>query len=143
MSLAAVLAMNSMATGGLGICHPLNEIIQTKTHISHGKALAVLLPAVMEFNMSVNPEKFSKIAELLGEDILRLSITDAARKSVEAITKLIRDLDLPQTLSSVGINCGEISELAKLAYKTRYHAFKDNPRDVQESDIENIFKAAL
>lgn len=142
MSLAAALAINSMATGGFGICHPLSEIIQTKVHISHGKALSVLLPAVLEFNIPANPEKFIKIAELLGENISGLSVADATRKSVEAIKSLIRDLGLPQTLREVGVKENEIPELARVAYATRLPAFGGNPRDVQESDLENIYKAA-
>lgn len=143
MSLAAALAMNSMATGGLGICHPLNELIQTKTHISHGKALAVLLPSVMEFNMSGNPDKFAKIAELMGEDITGLSLPEAAAKSVEAIKKLIRDLDLPQRMGDVGITEADLPGLAKEAYETRSFLFGGNTRDVNESDLVYIFRLAL
>lgn len=143
MSLAAALAMNAMATGGLGICHPLNELIQIKAHVSHGKALAVILPSVMEFNMAVIPEKFANIAEFLGEDISGLATREAAQRSVAAIRNIIRVLNLPEKMRDIGITHNDIPEIAQEAYQTRRMAFGGNPRDVIEADLVDIFTAAF
>jgi alcohol dehydrogenase class IV len=143
MSLAAALAMNAMATGGLGICHPLNELIQTKAHVSHGKALAVILPSVMEFNMVAIPEKFARIAELLGEDIDGLSTGEAAQRSVVAIRRLIRALSLPEKMRDIGITRNDIPEIAQEAYQTRQTAFRGNPREVTEANLLDIYTAAF
>lgn len=142
MSLAAALAINAIATGGFGICHPLNELLQAKVHVSHGKALAIILPSVMEFNMAAIPEKFARLAVLLGEDINGLSVEEAAQRSVEAIRKLIRALNLPERMRDVGIARDDISEIAKEAYQTRQMAFGGNPREVTEADLVDIYTAA-
>lgn len=143
MSLAAVLAINAMGTGGFAICHPLSEILQSKTHIQHGKALATLLPSVMEFNMVAIPEKFARLAELLGEDTSGLSTEEAAQHSVAAVRRLIRDLSLPERLRDIGITRDDIPEMAKAAYQTRQMLFGANPREVTEADLVEIYTAAF
>lgn len=144
MSIAAALAMNAVITGGIGLSHFTNEFVGPKAHVSHGTAVALTLPAVMEYNMIANPAKFAKIAELMGEDISGLSVMDAAAKSVEAVRKLIKDLNLPQKMGDVGITEADIPELARGCYETDKPVIDaQNPRDATEEDIVQILRASL
>jgi alcohol dehydrogenase class IV len=144
MSIAAALAMNAVVTGGIGLAHFMNEALGPKAKISHGAAVAMVLPAVMEYNIISNPRKFAEIAELMGENIKSLSAIDGAEKAVEAVKRLVKDLGLPQRLSDVGINETDIYGLAKQTYEIDgpvIEAF--NPRDATIDDIAGIFKAVL
>jgi alcohol dehydrogenase class IV len=144
MSFAASIAMNAAVTGGMGLCHVLNEELVSKAHISHGSALAILLPSVMEFNLISAPHKFAKVAELLGEDIQGLSEFDAGNKSIQGVKRLIHDLGLPKRMSDIGLNDDDIASMAKQCYDHKLMIISLwNPRDVNEKDIYNIFKAAL
>lgn len=144
MAIAASLAMNAVTSGGIGLAHFMNETMGVKAKIPHGAAVAMLLPAVMEYNMISNPAKFAKVAELLGEKVDGLSVQDAAAKAAEAVRKLIRDLGLPTRLSQVGLRQSDIAELAKLTYEIDRPVIEAvNPRDATEADIARIFESIL
>lgn len=144
MSLAAALAMNAVGSGGIGLAHIINDVLGPKARVSHGSTVMLTLPAVMEYNMISNPAKFARIAELMKEKIKGLSIMEAAAKSVEAVKRLIKDLNLPQKLSQVGIKEADIPELARNCYKREQPAIEFfSARDATEKDIAAILKASL
>ena len=89
-SLTAALAFNETR---LGIAHAWSSPLGAYFSISHGLANAILLPNVMEFNLIGAPDKYAKIADLMGENISGLSIMEAAAKSVEAVRKLLIDIE--------------------------------------------------
>ena len=69
---------------------------------------------------------------------------EAAAKSVDAVRKLIDDLNLPKTMSEVGISESLIESMAAEAYKSGQRAIGLwNPRDANEADVAQIFRAAL
>lgn len=144
MSLAAAMAMNAAITGGMGLCHLIAEGVQAKAHISHGASLAIMLPAVMEYNVIGTPQKFAKITELLGESVLGLSLMEAASKSTSLVRKLINDLELPKNMREVGIEETDIELMAKQCYETGHMGISHwNPRDANETDIVRIYRASL
>ncbi len=144
MSLAACMGMNAASTAGMGLCHIIGEYVQAKAPISHGTSLAITLPAVMEFNLAGNPQKFADIAELLGENISGLSSEEAGAKSILAVRKLIDDVELPKTMREVGIKEDDINEMAKHCFETNSMMFKLwTMRDVSESDISQMFHSSL
>lgn len=144
MSVAAAMAMNGMAAAGGGLSHFTSEFIGPKSRTSHGTTLSTTLPAVMAYNMMANPAKFAKIAELMGEDISGLSTMEAAAKSVEAVRKLIKDLNLPSRISDIGIKEGDIAEIARKCYAATARPIAiSNARDANEEDIIQLLKSCL
>lgn len=144
MSLAAALAMNAAITGGMGMCHLISKGMQAKAHVSHGASLAIMLPAVMEYNLIGNPQRFARIAGLLGENVSGLSLMDAGAKAVSAVRRLISDLGLPKTMKEVGITEADINPMARQCYETDLMRIKMwNPRDAGEVDIARIYNSAL
>lgn len=144
MSIAAALAMNAVIAGGIGLSHFLNEFVGPKAHVSHGTAVSLTLPAVMEYNLISNPAKFAKIAELMGENTSGLSTLDAAAKSVDVVKRLIKDLGIPQKMSNVGIKEADIPELARRCYEVSKPVIDaQNPRDATEKDVADILRESL
>jgi 1,3-propanediol dehydrogenase len=147
LSIAASLAMHSVVVASAGLAHYMNSSLGERTHISHGKACTLLLPHVMLFNLLACPSKFARIAELMGENISGLSIPDAAYKSVDALKRLIRDIDMPQILSDVSdieINEAKIAAMAKEVHASKRAVLnKTNPRHVKQMDTIRIFAAAV
>jgi alcohol dehydrogenase class IV len=144
MSLAACSGMNAAVTAGMGLCHVLSEYIQSKAHISHGASLAIMLPAVMQFNLAGNPQKFANIAELLGENISGLSEKEAGDKSILAVRKLIDNVKLPKTMKEVGIKKDEIETMAKHCFETNSMVIKMwTPQNVSESNIVQMFQSSF
>jgi len=69
MSLAAAVAMKAAMLGGASLAHALNNEISMKVHVTHGAAVTILLPHVMQFELTAAPERFARIAELMGEEV--------------------------------------------------------------------------
>jgi len=144
MSIAAAMAMNAVISASIGLSHIINDSLGPRARVSHGTTVALTLPAVMEYNIISNPARFARIAELMGEKIGGLSTLDAASKAAEAVRRLIKDLNLPQRLSDVGIKESDIGELARRCCEAEQPVIDAfNPRDAAEEDIIRILNASL
>ena len=98
--LAATMAGMAFAQSGLGLCHAMSHALGGRFHVSHGRLNAILLPAVMEANSNVNAQ-YATLARGMG--LGGTSDTMAVRNLKNALLRLRKDLQLPATLSQVGI----------------------------------------
>ncbi len=138
-SLTAALAFNETR---LGIAHAWSSPLGAYFSISHGLANAILLPNVMEFNLIGAPDKYAKIADLMGENISGLSIMEAAAKSVEAVRKLLIDIELPRHFRAIiDIEEEDIIKLAEEALKSGNNLV--NPHRPNLDDLIAICKKSL
>jgi len=137
-SLMAALAFNVTR---LGLAHAFVVPAAAYFPIPHGLGNAILLPHVMEFNYLACPEKFAKIAELMGEDIRGLSTLEAAQISVIAVKSLMRDIGIVKGLRQFGITEEDLPRLAEEAAKTGNVPV--NPRIPSIQDIVNVAQKAL
>jgi alcohol dehydrogenase class IV len=144
MAVAASMALGGMFMAGVGLVHALDGHVIERAHISHGAALTILLPAVMEYNLLGVPEKFAAIAQLMGEDVEGLSMMEAARKSVDAVRSLARDLGMAQTLSEVGIKEADLPGIVDdFTGMMGRHMEANNPRNATREEVIGILKSAL
>ena len=118
--------------------HALSYPLGGEYHISHGLANAILLPAVMRFNMSSNWHKHAMIARAAGVDCTGLSDEEAARRGVEHIAELSRRCGIPSTLTELGIGREKVGELADSAMKVT-RLLVNNPREVTREDAVEIY----
>jgi alcohol dehydrogenase class IV len=95
MMLGSMMASMAFSNSGLGNTHSLAHPLGGHYDIPHGVANAILLPYVMEFNLSACPEKFQNIAIALGENVEKLSTIEAAHKAIKAVKSLSNDLNIP------------------------------------------------
>lgn len=142
IAIGAALSMQAFMSSAGGLVHSMNYPIGVKAHISHGAAVSIMLPYVMEYNLPGNPAKYGKIAQLMGEDITGLSKMDAARRSVEAVRKLSQDVGMPQKLREVGIKKEDIPGFVDYLFKFQLYGMENNARDLTREDAGKIFEAA-
>lgn len=140
MSLAQYIAGMGFSNVGLGIVHSMAHPLGAIYDIPHGVANALLLPIVMEFNMSACIEKYCDIAKAMGVDINGLSKEEAAKAAVNAVRQLAIDVSIPQTLREINIPKEGIPKLS-------IDALNDvctggNPKDVTLEDIEKLYHIA-
>jgi alcohol dehydrogenase class IV len=145
-------ARSAVALGSVygGIClgpvntaavHALSYPLGSLYHLPHGLSNALLLPYVMEYNISACPCKYAAIAIALGCKQEESDITTAG-SGVKRIKQLILDCGLPLRLRDVGVQLGAIPQMAEDAMKIQ-RLLKNNPREVTLNDAEAIYKEAF
>jgi alcohol dehydrogenase len=142
LSLGASLAMAAAMSSALGLVHAMNYPLAMKGHMSHGTAITILLPHVMEYNLPGSPRKYARIAELLGEETHGLSEMEAARKSVEAVRNLARDLGMPRRMSDEGVLQEDLPKFVDYLFTFMPYGIEINPRDLSREQAARIFEAA-
>jgi alcohol dehydrogenase class IV len=101
--LASLYGGVTIVAAGTGLCHAMAYPLGSAYHVPHGVANALLLPAVMAYNLPADLAKFARLAEALGESVAGLSLRAAADRSVEAVRQLSMDIGLPGGLRAVGV----------------------------------------
>ncbi|GMA97605.1 iron-containing alcohol dehydrogenase [Pelosinus sp. IPA-1] len=142
MVYAEYLAGIAFNNASLGYVHALAHQLGGFYNLPHGLANAIMLPAVVNYNLHAAPKKFAEIAQALGQDITNFSEESAALLAVDAIKDLIKDLNIPKNLSEVrGFNEKDLPILAANALMDV--CCLTNPRQGTQQEIEGIFKAAI
>jgi len=120
---------------GLGavhaMSHPLGGLRDPVLH--HGTLNAVILPAVLRFNVGHVGDKFARLAAAMG--------LPAGGDLAEAIEALNRRLGLPASLREMGVTDDVIPRMVEGAVAD--HSTATNPRPVGAADYEALFAAAL
>jgi alcohol dehydrogenase class IV len=143
MCLAAALGMATHTCSAAGIAHSMNYPLTAKTHVSHGTALAILLPHVMEFNLLACAQKYARLARLIGEEVSGCSTMEAARKVIGAVRDLRRDLQMPLRTTEIGFTEEDIPDALDFLFENQLYGMENNPRDPSREDFIQIYKAAL
>jgi alcohol dehydrogenase class IV len=145
-------ARNHMAEGalfgGFGIAHAggaaahaLAYPLGSRFHLPHGVTVGLLLPYVMECNLSTNPAKYATIAHRLGVKTEGLSLQEAAEKGVEAFKNLAKDVGITLHLRDLGIAEEALEELA-VASMDVTRLLNNNPRKLSLDDVRRIWQNA-
>ncbi|MCL5046041.1 MAG: iron-containing alcohol dehydrogenase [Actinobacteria bacterium] len=142
---AAEAMLYAAMLGGIVISYARTGAAHTLTRpigegVSHGLACAIVLPYVMEFNLVASPLKFVEIARALGEPVEGFSLA-SAHKAVDAVSRINRELGVPERLRVVGVRPENVPELAKQAYAL--DASRLNARELREQDIEDLLRQAV
>ena len=141
-NMAMASTMGALAfTKGLGAVHSLAHQLSTDADVSHGVANAIMLPYVMEYNMGTAIKKHINIAQAMGVLIHDMPAIEAAKKSIDAVRKLSKDIGIPERLKDVGVKEESIIVMAKKAMADHCHAF--NPRECNEEEMLSLYKVAF
>jgi len=142
LSMASMIAGVAFTNAGLGLCHAMAHALGSFCGVSHGVANAVLLPAVMRFNLPSRPTLFRELAQALGEDVSGMPAETAGAKGIEAVEDLLSRLPLPQSLKELGVKPNSLEVLASEAFlNTRLRS--SNPRETVLEDVVEVFRAAM
>ncbi len=112
MLYASMTAGLAFSNGRLTAVHAIAHALGGHFHVAHGVACSLMLAPVMEFCLPVAAEKLAKVAEVMGEDVTGLPKDQAARKAVDAVAKLAKDIGVPTRLTQVGVTADKIDVLA-------------------------------
>ncbi len=101
--LGSFFAGIAITNAGTGLCHAMAYPLGSACHVPHGMANALLLPAVLEYNMTADLPKAARLAAALGEPITGLAPREAAARAAHAVRALSRDAGLPAGLRDAGV----------------------------------------
>lgn len=139
MAYASYIAGLAYSNSGLGIAHSIAHAISGKFNIQHGIALAIVLPAVLKFNMySPKAHMFKYIAEAFDIDTKNMKLDEMCRAAVKQVEKFKNDFNIPKKLSDYGILEQDLDSLALNAYEDA--CTLGNPREVTMTDIYMLLK---
>lgn len=154
MHVASCLAGLAFNSTSLGLNHGMAHQLGAMFHIPHGRANAMLLPHIIEFNSDINKhsksrkeylpavKKYSTIAQILGLSSYNKIMT--VRSLVNWVQFMLKEMDIPLSVSQMGTITEEeymskIDEMADAALKDGCTV--TNPRHATKADVVAIYKA--
>jgi alcohol dehydrogenase len=133
--LGSVLAGIAFSHSDVAAVHCVAEALGGKYDAAHGVCNAVVLPAVMEYNLDYCTDRYARIAAAMG--LSCKNVEDGAHQAVKAVQKLASDVSLPE-FRSFGVEEKDFEELAFNSFKNGSNI--DNPRPMTKSDYLNLFR---
>ncbi len=138
MALNGVLSMGST---GDWATHNVEHAVSAVYDIPHGGGLAILFPNWMKHSLSVDPERFKKLAvNVFGIDATGKSAEEVGLEGIEALRAFWNSIGAPSTLADYEIDDSRIEEMADKAMK--FGPF-GNFNKLQREDVVAIYKASL
>ena len=153
MHSASCLAGLAFNTASLGLNHGMAHQLGATFHIPHGRANAMLLPHIIEFNIYINThsksrkeylpavKRYSTVAQILGLSSYNKIMT--VRSLVNWVQFMLKEMDIPLSISQMGTISeeeyfGAIDRMADAALADACTA--TNPRVPSKDDVIRIYK---
>lgn len=142
---ASCMAGIAFNNGGLGLNHSIAHGIGAKLNIAHGRANAILLPYIIEFNSGLGEElnkeiggKYREISRILG--FPSTTIIEGITSLIIGINILKKDLNSPMTLKDAGVDKDLFESRKEAIVESVMEDFclPTNPRQVTKEDVYNI-----
>jgi alcohol dehydrogenase len=137
MQLGAHFAGMAIEQSMLGAAHACANPLTARYKITHGLALAMLLPHVVRWNAAAARDRYEA---MLGAPRRRLRDEDPAESLARRLEDLIAGAGLSVRLSDSGVEAGALPELAALAAQQWTGTF--NPRPFDAAGALEIYRAA-
>lgn len=131
--LAMWLATSGRIAGvNMGASHALGHALGGTCGVPHGYTSCLMLPHVLRYNESANPERQAKVAAAMGRP---------GERAADVVSGFVAELGLPRRLAEVDVARGRFRDIAE-------HAMHDewlhlNPRRIDRIDeVMGILEAA-
>jgi alcohol dehydrogenase class IV len=141
MLLGSMLAGQAFANSPVAAVHALAYPIGGHYGIPHGLSNALVLPAVLEFNLPEAESAYAELAPHAFPDLAQEPPASRAAAFIRRLTALSSELGLPPRLRDVGIPAGAVPMLAREAMK-QTRLLVNNPRPLEEADAAAIYEAS-
>ena len=140
VSSASVMAGIAFSSSLLSVSLSIALAVSSYAEIDVQNAMNIVLPHIMEFNLTSSPGKYVQLSKVMGEDVREITVIEAAIKTIEAIRRLQLDLDIPMRLSNYDIPKSMFKNIANLA--VQYPLLENTPREITTNEVETILIAA-
>ncbi|HSK69647.1 MAG TPA: iron-containing alcohol dehydrogenase [Candidatus Limnocylindria bacterium] len=143
MALGSVTAGLVLNNAGTSLVHALAYPIGGEYHVSHGTSLTCLVLSCFDYITVAVEDKLVMLAEAMGERTEGLPSREAAALALRAIDSLLTRLDLPKTLTAMGItDKSRVDEWAVGAHAEQ-RLLSRSARVLEVEDIRKIYLNAF
>lgn len=162
MAHAALLSGMALGNSGLGLAHGVAAALGAVGNVSHGLACAVMLPAALRFNRPMCEAELARL-ELCcrvevdqcgdpgisgnssrpldgGGQSSAAGRADLADAFLQRIEKLCRLLEIPHSLSELGIDSGQLEDLVE---GSQGNSLRGNPVPVSRELLAEVLESML
>ena len=119
MSLASLYGGILIANSGVGLVHAISPFLGSLYGTTHGLAVGVLLPYIMEYNSSACPDKLNKTL-------------------ISAVKKISKDIGIPSNLKELGIPEKDIPLIAEKSLTSV--SIKINAREIDSKNMVELLQ---
>ena len=140
MLIGSLFAGIAFSHARLGDVHAMSHPVSAYFDVAHGVANAVLLPTVVDYNMTYANEKYKYIYDCICEK--PLSDDTFTPEMLAAEIRVLKDeLGIPSSLSEVGVDSSLFDKMADDAMKSGNILV--NPRPTTKKDILALYAQAF
>jgi alcohol dehydrogenase class IV len=140
LSMGTLLASLAINTSSLGASAACAMALDTVADFPMSMGSTIIMPHIMEFNLTAAANKFIQISMALGEKVADITVIEAAIMGIESIRRMMMDLHIPQKLSDYNITPDKLELAAQLAAQYDFLGFI--PRPAGRNELKEILSAA-
>ena len=141
MMLASLHAGLAFSNASLGAAHAMAHSLGGLHDLAHGECNAHLLEHVAAYNYPSCPERFHRIAAVLGPDVAAIPEQERARLVPALVRDLREAVGVRGSFGSRGVRSEDVPQLARNALADACMA--TNPREPTQREIEEIYEKVL
>ena len=149
LSWCSTVALSGIVNSGRGGGYPLHaleHVVSAHYDISHGRGLALLLPALMDFTEPARPEKYVEMGKnIFGFRYGDEDIRQAARAGIDGMKGWLTSIGRLLTFTELGIDDSKFETMAddleRLYMRDSGHLL--NPRPIDKAGALEIFRMSL
>nr|WP_243120834.1 iron-containing alcohol dehydrogenase [Pelotomaculum sp. FP] len=138
VALGSTLAGMALNNASLGLTHSIGASLSGHVKVSHGVAIGIMLPYVMEYNLTINPYKFADLACAMGMSFEGKTLHTVASSAVRTVKTLVKNVGLPTHLREIGISEDSFASITETTLK--HDMVKFSPRIPTAEDILVMLK---
>ncbi len=143
MMLANTFAGYGLATCGASVMHAVEHPVSAYyPEVAHGGGLAAMIRPWARMFWPEMPDRFARIAELLGWDVKGLSAEEAAKQAEPALGGLLQAVGLDLRLRDLGVDEELLPQMAEDACRYMGGAVSNTPGNPDVATVTTLLEMA-
>lgn len=144
LALANVFAGYVLSNTGVTVIHAAEHPISAHyPHVAHGRGLAALLVEYARRLWDRAPEKFARLAQLLGADVAGKSMPEAARHAADALRFLLEAVGLDLRVRDLGVERQMLARIADDTFDYMANAVGKTPGGLTRDELLELLEASF
>ena len=134
MHIGASMAGLSFSNSQIGLVHALGHSLGARFKTPHGKAVALFLPHVVEFNYDACPDRYDRLNRMVPSKYRGTKLSGSLERMMEAMgqARSGKEAGIPE-----GEYLSSLDELVDVALEST--GMVTNPKDSGSADLRNLF----